>query len=60
MSIVYKYKKMATTYAKNKVHIYNWVANNPDRKREINKMVMRRSRDPWLKICYIFNRILLD
>ena len=51
---------MVMTYAKNKVHIYNWVAKNADRKREINKMVMRRSRDPWLKICYIFNRILLD
>jgi hypothetical protein len=36
---------MATSYQKNKKHIYNWVAKNPDKYKELTKNRMRRYRE---------------
>lgn len=50
---------MATSYAKNKVHIYNWNAKNPDKCRELCKLRQRRHQ-AWKKISLIFRFILID
>ena len=49
---------MPATYLQNKVHIYNWVAKNPDRHREINKILQRRY-DKWRAIQKVYLQILL-
>ena len=49
---------MTLSYSKNKIHIYNWLAINPDRHREINKINQRRY-DKWRAIQKVYLQILL-
>jgi len=49
---------MGQSYAKNKVHILNWNAKNPDKKRELSRINQRRY-DEWYRIKKIFLNILL-
>ncbi len=49
---------MPPTYQQNKVHIYKWNANNPEKVRQINYKSCRK-RCEWLKIQRVFLKILL-
>jgi hypothetical protein len=49
---------MTGTYLQNKKSIYNWVAKNPDRHREINRINQRRY-DRWRAIQKVYLQILL-
>ena len=49
---------MTLLYEKNKKNIYNWVAKNPDRHREINK-ILQRKYDRWRAIQKVYLQILL-
>jgi len=35
---------MGQCYQKNKVHIYKWMANNKERKNELSKLSMQKTR----------------
>ena len=50
---------MPQTYQQKKAHIYTWVAKNPDKHREINKISQRRY-DGWKRIQKIYFNILLN
>jgi hypothetical protein len=50
---------MPVSYAKNKVHIYNWNAKNPERSRELSRARTKRY-DTWKRIQKIYFNILLD
>ena len=52
------------SYEYNKHRILNWKKDNVKACRLINKISMRKAyairQDPWLNICHIFRRILID
>lgn len=50
---------MATTYAKNKQHIYKWRLNNMEKNREQCRKCKRKF-DQWQRIKKEFLGILLD
>jgi len=45
-------------YQQNKKHIYKWVANNPERKRELCRLSQMRY-DTWKRIQKEFRNILI-
>lgn len=52
------------SYEYNKERILEWKAKNVKAARNINRLSMKkaydRKKDPWLNICHIFRRILLN
>jgi hypothetical protein len=50
---------MPLAYSQNKKHIDKWVANNPDKYREICRIKQRRY-DEWKRVSKIYLSILLD
>ena len=54
----------SVSYEYNKQRILKWKADNADACRNINKVSMKktyeRKKDPYLNICHIFRRILID
>ena len=50
---------MPLAYTFNKKHIYRWRENNVERRREINKLSMRR-KYAWNKISKEFLNILFE
>ena len=50
---------MPLPYAKNKIHIYKWRANNKEKNNEICK-ISQRKYDAWKRETKIFRNILID